>query len=105
MSTLRIGPRRLHRHFIKAWMKKKGITQEKLAGRLEIAQGTVSKILKKPSAMSEEYLYGIAEALDLNVQDLFRDPARPTQEDLLAGLTDDQRQTVVTMVEALRKAG
>lgn len=103
MNTTRIGSSEPHRHYIREWMKKKGITQEQMAGRLDVSQGTVSKMLKKSSVLTEYYLVGIAQALSLTVPDLFRNPDRPTQEELLAGLSDDQRQTVITMIEALRK--
>ena len=103
MATDRIGPRKPHRHFIREWMKAKGITQERLADRLGIAQGTVSKALKSMTILTEEYLVGISEALDVEVADLFRDPASPTREELLRGLTDTEKLTVIRMIEALRK--
>jgi DNA-binding Xre family transcriptional regulator len=105
MSMARIGPRKPHRHFIREWMKAKGVTQEKLADRLGISQGTVSKALKSRTVLTEEYLMGIAEALDVQVADLFRDPKSPTQEELLRGLSEPERLTVIRMIEALRNAG
>ncbi len=86
-------------------MKAKGLTQEKLADRMGITQGTVSKALKSKTILTEEYLVGIASALDVDVADLFRDPASPTQEELLRGLTEPERQTVIRMIDALRNAG
>lgn len=86
-------------------MKKKHLTQEQLAGRLERSQGTVSKMLKQSSVLTEEYLIGIASALSLEVADLFRSPDMPTRDELLEGLSEDQRKTVITMVEALRRQG
>ena len=103
MAKDRIGPRKPHRHFIREWLKAKGITQEKLADRLGISQGTVSKALKSKTILTEEYLVGIADALDVEVADLFRDPASPTREELLRGLTDTEKLTVIRMIEALRK--
>lgn len=105
MSTARIGPRKPHRHFIREWMKARGITQEKLAARLDVSQGTVSKALKSRTVLTEEYLIGIAEALDVQVADLFRDPKSPTQEELLRGLSDTEKLTVIRMIEALRNTG
>jgi transcriptional regulator with XRE-family HTH domain len=105
MATHRIGPRKPHRHFIREWMRAKGLTQEKLADRMGITQGTVSKALKSKTILTEEYLVGIASALDVDVADLFRDPASPTQEELLRGLTEPERQTVIRMIDALRNAG
>jgi transcriptional regulator with XRE-family HTH domain len=103
MAKDRIGPRKPHRHFIREWLKAKGITQEKLADRLGISQGTVSKALKSKTILTEEYLVGIADALDVEVADLFRDPASPTREELLRGLSDTEKLTVIRMIEALRK--
>jgi DNA-binding MarR family transcriptional regulator len=105
MVMARIGPHKPHRHFIREWMKTKGVTQEKLADRLGISQGTVSKALKSRTVLTEEYLIGIAEALDVQVADLFRDPKSPTQEELLRGLSEPERQTVIRMIEALRNTG
>lgn len=105
MEKNRIGPRKPHRHFIREWMKAKGITQERLADRLGIAQGTVSKALKSQTILTEEYMVGIAQALDVEVADLFRDPASPTREELLRGLTDTEKLTVIRMIDALRNAG
>lgn len=105
MSKDRIGPRKPHRHFIREWMKAKGITQEKLADRMGITQGTVSKALKTKTVLTEAYLVGIAEALDVEVADLFRDPASPTREELLRGLSDTEKLTVIRMIEALRNTG
>ena len=105
MATDRIGPRKPHRHFIREWMKARGLTQEKLADRLGISQGTVSKALKTKTVLTEEYLVGIAAALDVDVADLFRDPASPTREELLRGLSENEKLTVIRMIEALRNTG
>ena len=105
MVTACIGPRKPHRHFIREWMKARGITQEKLSARLDVSQGTVSKALKSRTVLTEEYLIGIAAALDVDVADLFRDPASPTREELLRGLSDNEKLTVIRMIEALRNTG
>ena len=44
----------------------------------------------------------IAEAMELDVPDLFRDPNMPTQEELLAGLDDEQMQQVVQIISVIR---
>lgn len=100
--TTRIGSKKPHRHFIREWIKAKGLTQTRLAGRMGISQGMVSKFLTKPSALTEKYLMEIAEAMELDVPDLFRDPNMPTQEELLAGLDDEQMQQVVQIISVIR---
>ena len=86
-------------------MKRKGVTQEQMAGRLEVSQGTVSKILKKPTAMTQAYMAAIAHALELEISDLFRDPKRPTREEILAGLDDDQVEHLLRIAETFRRDG
>jgi len=101
----RIGPSKPFRHYIPEWMEKKGVNQERLAGRLDCESSTISKLLTGRQRLSDVWLSGIAAALDVEVADLFRDPKQPTREELLAGLTEDQKRTVITLINALRAAG
>lgn len=101
----RIGPKKPFRHFIREWMEKKDISQERLAGRLEVEASTVSKLLLGRQKMTEIWLGRIAWALDVEIIDLLCDPSRPTRDQLLAGLDDDQVQQVVQIVDVIRKTG
>ena len=101
----RIGPKKPFRHFIPEWMEKLDVNQERLAGRLECEPSTVSKLLTGRQRLSDIWLAGIAEALDLEIAQLFIDPSRPTPEELLAGLTEDQKTTVLNLIQMLKKAG
>ena len=103
--TDRIGPTKPFRHYIREWMDKRDVNQERLAGRLEIESGTMSKLLTGRMRLSDKWLGAIAWALEVEVADLFLDPNRPTQEDLLAGLSEDQRATVVNLIEMLKRTG
>jgi len=103
--TERIGPSKPFRHYIREWMEKREINQERIAGRLEIESGTVSKLLSGRMRLSDKWLSAFAAALDVEVADLFVDPNRPTQADLLAGLSDDQRATVMSLIEMLKRTG
>jgi transcriptional regulator with XRE-family HTH domain len=103
--TERIGPLKPFRHYIREWMEKREINQERMAGRLEIESGTVSKLLSGRMRLSDKWLSAFAAALDVEVADLFVDPNRPTQADLLAGLSDDQRATVISLIEMLKRTG
>lgn len=86
-------------------MDKKDVSQERLAGRLEVEASTVSKLLLGRQKLTDLWLGRIAWALDVEVIDLLCDPNRPSQEELLAGLTDDQVQQVVQIVDVIRKTG
>lgn len=99
----RIGPSKPFVHFIREWMDKKDVNQERLAGRLEVESSTVSKLLTGRQRLSDKWLSAIAWALDVDVVDLFVDPNRPTRNELLEGLSDDQQATVIDLIKMLRK--
>lgn len=99
----RIGPSKPFVHYIREWMEHKDINQERLAGRLEVESSTVSKLLTGRMRLSDYWLGGIAWALDVEVADLFIPPDRPTRNELLEGLTDDQKATVINLIDMLKK--
>lgn len=82
----------------------KGVNQERLAGRLDVESSTVSKLLTGRQRLSDIWLSGIAGALDVEVADLFLDPNRPSPQDILDGLTDEQKSVVINMIDALKKS-
>lgn len=99
----RIGPKKPFRHYIREHMEAKGLTQAQLAGRMEIEQGTLSKLLSGKMRLNDERMAEFAYALNLeDISDLFRDPKRPRPEDLLAGLTDEQVAQVVQIVRVIK---
>lgn len=101
----RIGPRKPFRHYIREWMEYKDVSQERLAGRMDVESGTISKLLNGHMRMSDKWLTGIATALDVEVADLFRDPRQPTREELLAGLDDEQVRQIIQIIDTFRKTG
>ena len=105
MTVPRIGPKKAFKHYIREWMKVRGLNQSRIAERLETEQAAISKLLNGKQQLTETWLLGFAEALDLEVADLFRDPKRPTQEELLAGLSSTDAKKVISMIEAFKKVG
>lgn len=101
----RIGPKKPFRHYISEWMERKKLSQVEVAGRMECEPGTVSKLLSGKMRLSDVWLAGFAHALDVEIPDLFRDPNRPTQDDLLRGVSDSQRAQIISVIEALKRAG
>lgn len=100
----RIGPSKPFRHYILEWMEKKGVNQERLAGRLDCESSTISKLLTGRQRLSDVWLSGIATALDVEVADLFRDPSQPSRDELLADLSDEQKKIVTNLINVLREA-
>ena len=102
--TDRIGPKKPFRHFIKEWIEYRDLNQERIAWRMETESGTISKLLTGRMRMSDKWLVGFATALDCEVADLFVDPNRPTQDELLAGLDDASKAIVIDLIQKLRKS-
>lgn len=63
------------RHFIKAWRKHRGLTQEQLAERIGYDRTYISKIEKGSKRYDQPFLEAMADALGCQPADLImRDP-------------------------------
>lgn len=104
-ETSRIGRKKPVKLYIHEWMKHRDKNQVDIANRLEQkSTGTISKKLAKPEKMSVEWLAKFAWALDCDVEDLYRDPKRPTQEDLLRDVEEPKRLMLIEMIKAAKRA-
>lgn len=66
------------RLFIREWRKHRGLTQQRLADRLGVDKGTISKLENGKMPWDQKYILGIAEALGIEPASLFmRDPSQP----------------------------
>ncbi|HWU19353.1 MAG TPA: helix-turn-helix transcriptional regulator [Devosia sp.] len=100
----RIGGRRPARLYIEEWMATiPGLDRKRLAERMGVAGGTITKKLQDPQKIDAEWLQRFADALNLQeVTDLFRDPAAPTPADLLRGLSEQQQREVIDFAAYVR---
>jgi len=110
----RIGNRRTARLYIREWMEAKHLNNKKLAERMERSEGTISKLLAaadppKPgekkratTKVTVEYLAEFANALDVDVAQLFHDPARPTRDELLKGYSTEELTIAVQLIDQTR---
>jgi transcriptional regulator with XRE-family HTH domain len=110
----RIGRAHPPRLYIREWMSDKGLDNKRLAERMGRAEGTVSKLLsaadQNPEKRSRqkitiEYLAEFADALNIEVAMLFRDPASPTRDELLRGYSNEQLTTALQLIEHSRAIG
>lgn len=79
----KIGSSKAVRAYLREWREHKGLTQEQLAGRMETTSPTISKKENEPDKVDIAWLRRFADGLNVSFADLFRDPARPTPQDLL----------------------
>ena len=93
------------RHFLREWRHAKGKTQQQLADLLDTDKGQVSNWENDKRGMTMEVQTGLAFALGIEPQDLFRDPEQPSVDELLRSATPEQRRQVLHVVEAMLKTG
>jgi hypothetical protein len=81
-----------------------GLDRKRLAERMETTPGTITKKLQNPEKIDGIWLEKFRAGLNLpDIFDLYRDPSAPTPNELLRGLTDEQRSEVVRFVDFVRQ--
>lgn len=95
------------RHFLKEWRLAKGKTQQQLADLLDTDKGQVSNWESNKRGMTMEVQSAIAYALNIEPQDLFRDPEQPSPDELLrrVNATPEQRALAYRIVESVLMTG
>lgn len=103
----RIGPKngKPHRPYFREWREKTGKTQEQVAERIETSKATVSRMEAGKSQYNAGYVQALADALDVEPEQLFFDPARPSVDALLKNATPEQRRQVLAVVETMLRTG
>lgn len=91
------------RVYLREWREYLGLTQEQIADRIETTKGTVSRMEINSREPNLGYLAAFAEAIDREVSELFRDPERPTQEDLLRSASPEQAREIADFAAFVRQ--
>lgn|SRR5690606_17347145 len=73
------------RHFIREWRKYRGLTQQQLADRVDVAVSTISQLENGKQGYSQALLEGLAEALSCEPWDLLHND--PNKEGDVVDLT------------------
>jgi transcriptional regulator with XRE-family HTH domain len=95
----RIGPSKPFRHFIAERREKASLTQEQLANRMETTKATISRWEAYERDPPMKSLAALAEALDIEIEELFIDPARPSADALLKMSSDKTRKLALKLVK------
>tara|TARA_Y100000310_G_scaffold334257_1_gene413676 strand:- start:825 stop:1118 length:294 start_codon:yes stop_codon:yes gene_type:complete len=83
------------------WIEHQNLDQKRVADRMDCEPGTLSKLISGKMRRTDKWLARIAYALDIDVDQLFRDPGRPTQEDLLRGQSPEKQAQIIAVIKAL----
>jgi len=100
----RIGPRRPRRLYILEWREARGLTQDRLAERLGVSSMTVSRWERGTSLLNTDVMGALADALDIEPEDLFHHPDQPSANALLRGQPVEIRDQAISIIKAIRKA-
>jgi transcriptional regulator with XRE-family HTH domain len=101
--TARIGPRRPRRTFLAEWRENRGLTQQQLGDRLGVTDVTVSRWETGRSLLNTNVLAALAEALDMEPQDLYRHPDTPSADELLRDQPPEVREQAINLIRAIRR--
>jgi len=99
----RIGPKRPFRLFLAEWRESKGLSQEALGGRLGVTDVTVSRWetgKRRPDLSAQA---AIAEALGIEIVDLFRHPDQPSADAMLRDQPREVQEQAIRLIQALRR--
>ena len=102
----KIYPKRARRVYLAEWRDKAQLSQKQLAERLGCDVMTVSRWELQKVAISTDALAALAEALGgdlMEPEDLYHHPDRPSPNQLLRRMSDDDRNHFIRQIK--RAAG
>ena len=99
----RIGPRNATRLFLREWRLERGLTQQQLADRVGTSKGQVSNWEQAKRGLRQDVQAALAHALSISINDLYRDPAQPSADELLRDATPELRNQAIELIKTLIK--
>lgn len=101
MATARIRKHVKARLFIAEWIEFRGLSDEKVANRIGVARETIWKWRTQPQRLDPNKLAALAEALDIEPQELWFPPSRPSLDAMVRDAPDDLHATAADIVRRL----
>lgn len=86
-------------------MAYRGLSDEKLAGRLGVARETVTRWRGQQHRLNPGKIAAIANALDCEPEELWSPPDRPSLDAMVKDADDDLRNTAADIVRRLVARG
>lgn len=97
----RIGPSKPFRMYLGKWRVRKNLTQEQLALRVGTTKPSISRWENGTRDPPTKAIAALAYALDIELEQLFQDPDRPSADALLAAATPETRRRALAIVKTL----
>lgn len=98
------SPKKRPVNYIRQWRKHRNLTQERLAGLVEMTASSISQIESGKQGYTDQTLAAIAHALNCEAADLLaRDPTKPEYQlwRIINGLNKDQQAQALRVLKAL----
>lgn len=90
--------------FITEWMAERGVGDEALSRKLDVDRVTVTRYRNEQHRLNPEKIARIAQALDLEPQELWRSPDRPSLDAKLSTAPDEIVKKAADMLDILWKS-
>ena len=111
MRTNLLHRRKLHL-YIAEWREERGLSQEQLGARIEledaegkwsrgVGKNTISRWEIDQKRLNPYKIAAIADALDLEQEDLYRSPSRPSLDAIVKNESDELVSTAIDIVRRL----
>jgi transcriptional regulator with XRE-family HTH domain len=101
MAIPRIGQRRKARLYVTEWLKHRGLSDERAAGRLGVSRETIWKWRTQPHRLTTEKMASLASILDIEPEELYRPPNRPSLDALVKDQPADIQDMAADIVQRL----
>lgn len=101
----RIGPKVQRKIYLAEWREHLNLTQEQLAQRIGKTAMTVSRWERQETQMNKSTMDAVAEALrgDMEGEDLYYHPDRPSANMLLRGQPIEIVDQAIKLIRAIRR--
>lgn len=77
------------RLYLSEWMEERGETDKTLAGKLSVSRVTVTRYREQQHRLDVEKIARLAKALDVEPEQLWRPPGRPSVDVVLKNASDE----------------
>ena len=102
----RIGPKQPVKLYLAEHREKYGLTQQQVADRLGTSDVTISRweTGERRPDVNAQAAYAEALRADMHFTELWRDPARPSADDLLRDQPQEVVEQALNIIRAIRRA-
>lgn len=96
-----IGTRRPQRLFLREWRESFGLSVEQVANRIDVSRETIWRWENQQHRLNPDKMHQYAVALDIEPEQLWRLPSRPSADAILKDASKEQLSTAIDVVKRI----